>query len=75
MDNSHNDQRHLRVSSSLDLSESTPLLPPDPTPGEIQLDDHLNDNTGMFWEELRILSAYTWPVFGYVFLSIFALYR
>jgi hypothetical protein len=47
------------------LTENTPLLSQgnaDPIPDE-------NDTNGMtmFWEELRILTRYTWPVFGFVF--------
>jgi MATE family multidrug resistance protein len=56
-----------RVSIDSGATENTPLLEPlVPRIEEAEDEDDTKSNTSMFWEELRILSKYTLPVFGYV---------
>ena len=56
-------------------TENTPLLSPPVPRIEEEIDRNVSvDNgtsTGMFWEELRILTKYALPVFGYVHFTIF----
>jgi hypothetical protein len=58
-----------RVSIDSGAMENIPLLGPlMPRIEEAGDEDDTKSNTSMFWEELRILSKYTLPVFGYVSL-------
>jgi MATE family multidrug resistance protein len=47
-------------------AENTPLLVPRIEEGQSGDEDRTKSNTAMFWEEMRILSKYTLPVFGLV---------
>lgn len=47
-------------------TENTPLLVPRIEEGQSGDEDRTKSNTVMFWEEMRILSKYTFPVFGSV---------
>jgi len=47
-------------------TENTPLLVPRIEEGQSGDEDRTKSNTAMFWEEMRILSKYTLPVFGSV---------
>lgn len=56
-------------------TENTPLLSPLVPRIEEEIDRNVSADSGtsmaMFWEELRILTKYALPVFGYVHLVIF----
>ena len=56
-------------------TENTPLLSPPVPRIEEEIDRNVSadngTNTAMFWEELRILTKYALPVFGYVHFTIF----
>lgn len=61
--------RHFSIDNLNGVTENSPLLAPlvpriaEEQPGD---EDDTKSNTIMFWEEMRILSKYTLPVFGSV---------
>lgn len=61
--------RHLHRSAS-NVSETTPLLPAPDVPRMIESNDGDNSESqttmSMFWEELRVLTRYALPVYGFV---------
>jgi MATE family multidrug resistance protein len=63
--------KHLSIENG--ATENTPLLGPlvPRIEEEPENEDDNKSNTVMFWEELRILSKYTWPIFGSVSLFLF----
>ena len=56
-------------------TENTPLLSPPVLRTEEEIDRNITADNGtsttMFWEELRILTKYALPVFGYVHFVVF----